>query len=111
MPYCTKSSEAAGPVVSRRHHDNEIELPDDANRLPASTKRASAVDLTSIVQGARSGSGCGWTNWPMLATGTPMPGTVGTAAAPRSYRRYPSRHFRISTDCPGSAPAEALLTS
>ena len=39
-------------VVSRGHHDNEIELRNDANRLPASTKRASPVDLTPIVQGA-----------------------------------------------------------
>src|SRR5215470_19320692 len=39
-------------VVSRGHHDNEIELRDDANRLPASTKRANPVDLTSINQGA-----------------------------------------------------------
>src|SRR6266436_5694302 len=39
-------------VVSRSHHDNEIKLRDDADRLPASTKRASPVDLTPIVQGA-----------------------------------------------------------
>src|SRR6266851_10518552 len=39
-------------VVSRGHHDNEIELRDDTNRLPATTKRASPVDLTPIEQGA-----------------------------------------------------------
>src|SRR5262249_17433805 len=39
-------------VVSRGHHDNEIELRDDANRLPAATKRGSPVDLTPIEQGA-----------------------------------------------------------
>src|SRR5476651_1471695 len=39
-------------VVSRGHHDNEIELRDDANRLSASTQRASPVDLTPTKQGA-----------------------------------------------------------
>src|SRR5215467_9149829 len=39
-------------IVSRRHHDNEIEFRDDANRLPAATKRASPVDLTPIERGA-----------------------------------------------------------
>src|SRR5215475_5213426 len=39
-------------IVSRRHHDNEIEFRDDANRLPAATKRASPVDLTPVERGA-----------------------------------------------------------
>ena len=39
-------------IVSRGHHDNEIELRDDANRLPASTKCANPPDLTPIEQGA-----------------------------------------------------------
>src|SRR5712691_11041323 len=47
-----KRSRAVVLVVSRGHHDNEVELRDDANRLPASTKRTSPVDLTPIVQGA-----------------------------------------------------------
>src|SRR5438045_371414 len=47
-----KRARAVVLVVSRGHHDNEIKLRDDANRLPASTKRASPVDLTPIVQGA-----------------------------------------------------------
>jgi hypothetical protein len=38
--------------VSRGHHDNEIELRDDASRLPASVKRARPVELTPIEQGA-----------------------------------------------------------
>src|SRR5882762_5735258 len=46
-----KRSWAVVLVVSRGHHDNEIELRDDANRLPASTKRTSPVDLTPIEQG------------------------------------------------------------
>jgi hypothetical protein len=39
-------------VVSRGHHDNEIELRDDASRLPASVKRARPAELTPIEQGA-----------------------------------------------------------
>ena len=39
-------------VVSRGHHDNEIEFRDDTHRLPASTERANPVDLTPIEQGA-----------------------------------------------------------
>ena len=31
-------------VVTRDHHDNEIELRDDANRRPASTQRGSSAD-------------------------------------------------------------------
>ena len=45
-----KRSRAVVLVVSRSHHDNEIKLRDDADRLPASTKRASPVDLTAIGQ-------------------------------------------------------------
>jgi hypothetical protein len=47
-----KSPGAIVLVVSRRHHDNEIELRDDANRLTASTKRANPPELTPIDQGA-----------------------------------------------------------
>ena len=47
-----KRSRAVVLVVSRGHHDNEIELRDNANGLPASTKRASPVDLTPIEQRA-----------------------------------------------------------
>src|SRR5262249_9076110 len=39
-------------IVSGGHHDNEIEFRNDANRLPAPTKRGSPVDLTPIEQGA-----------------------------------------------------------
>jgi hypothetical protein len=46
-PLCGASSSARSEVPSR----NEIEFRDDANRLPASTQRASPVDLTPIEQG------------------------------------------------------------
>jgi len=45
-----KRSRAVVLVVSRSHHDNEIEFRDDADRLSTSTKRAIPVDLTAIGQ-------------------------------------------------------------
>src|SRR6478736_10371706 len=47
-----KRARAVVLVVSRGHHDNEIELRHDADRLPAATERGGPVDFTPIVQGA-----------------------------------------------------------
>src|SRR5262245_32760530 len=47
-----KRSRAVILIVSCGHRDNEIELRDDANRLPATTKRANPVDLTPTEQRA-----------------------------------------------------------
>jgi hypothetical protein len=43
-----KRARAVVLVVSRGHHDNEMEFRDDADRLPAPAKRANPVDLTLI---------------------------------------------------------------
>src|SRR5882757_8378153 len=47
-----KRSRAVVLVVSRGHHDNEIELRHDTNRLPATTERPYPLDLAPIEQGA-----------------------------------------------------------
>src|SRR6266446_6178377 len=47
-----KRSRAVVLIVSRGNHNNEIELGDDANRLPAPAERANPVDFTPIEPGA-----------------------------------------------------------
>jgi hypothetical protein len=48
----SKRSRAVVLIVSRGNDNNEIELGDDANRLPAPAERANPVDFTPIEPGA-----------------------------------------------------------